>query len=53
MGAMSIIGGMILFSTGIDTQSKLNRGGATKAAQRREEIDAARADEGKIAALVD
>ena len=53
MGVMSIIGGLILFSTGIDTESKLNRGGATKAARRREELDAARANEGKVAALVD
>ncbi|MCW2604040.1 MAG: major facilitator superfamily 1 [Pseudonocardiales bacterium] len=53
MGVMSIIGGLILFSTGIDTESKLNRGGATKAAQRREDLESARADEAKVDALVD
>lgn len=52
MGAMSIIGGLILFATGIDTDSTRGRTG-TKKSRLREEIEIAHADEGKVAALVD
>lgn len=52
MGLMSIIGGLILFATGIDTDSTRGRTGS-KRARLREEIEAARANEPKVSALVD
>ena len=52
MGAMSVIGGLILFATGIDTDSKRGRIG-TRKPKRRDEIALARTEEPKVAALVE